>query len=380
MTSAPDKSASAFFEAVAPRATAGAAVVLQDIGKRFGSVVAVDGLDLAIEAGEFITFLGPSGSGKTTTLMMIAGFDHPDRGEIYIGSEPMVRIPSYRRGIGMVFQNYALFPHMTVAENIGFALRQRGVAKAEIAARLAETLEIVRLRGYDGRYPRQLSGGQQQRVALARAIIFKPRVLLMDEPLSALDKQLREELQFEIKRLHNQLGITFIYVTHDQREALIMSDRVAVMNEGRLEQLGTPADLYDRPVNRFVATFVGESNLLEGRVTAVGAGTVTVRIADATLRATCQGDPQVGSSVMLAVRPEKIVFVEPGRIDPATETNTVSARVRDVTFVGEVHRYVLELAPGTTVVMKQQHRFRVPVRSPGERALIEWHVHDTLVV
>ena len=362
------------------RAAAGAPVLIQRVGKRFGPVVAVDDLELAIDAGEFITLLGPSGSGKTTTLMMIAGFDHPDRGEIYIGGAPMGRVPPYRRGIGMVFQNYALFPHMTVAENIGFALRQRGASKQEMAVRLAETLEIVRLRGYDGRYPRQLSGGQQQRVALARAIIFNPRVLLMDEPLSALDKQLREELQFEIKRLHRQLGITFIYVTHDQREALIMSDRVAVMNEGRLEQLGTPADLYDRPANRFVATFIGESNVLEGMVTAVGAGTVTVRVADAIVRATCQGDPQVGAAVLLTVRPEKIVFAEPGSAHSPAEMNAVSTQVRDVTFVGEQHRYVLELAPGATLVMKQQHRFRVSVRSPGERTTVHWHVQDTLVV
>ena len=380
MTSAREASTTGRPGAAALRATAGAPVLLQGIGKRFGSVVAVEKLDLAIEAGEFITFLGPSGSGKTTTLMIIAGFDQPDRGEIYIGSEPMVRVPPYRRGIGMVFQNYALFPHLTVAENIGFPLRQRGIAKPEIAARLAETLEIVRLTGYDGRYPRQLSGGQQQRVALARAIIFKPRVLLMDEPLSALDKQLREELQFEIKRLHSELGITFVYVTHDQREALIMSDRIAVMNGGRLEQLGTPADLYDRPANRFVATFIGESNLLEGRVSTISAGAVTVRVGDATLGAVCQGDPQVGSPVLLAVRPEKIVFAEPGRMNSSAEINTISVQVRDVIFVGEVHRYLLEIAPGSSLVMKQPHRFGVAVPAPGERALIQWCVEDTLVV
>jgi ABC-type Fe3+/spermidine/putrescine transport system ATPase subunit len=241
-------------------------------------------------------------------------------------------------------------------------------------------LEIVRLGGYEARYPRQLSGGQQQRVALARAIIFKPRVLLMDEPLSALDKQLREELQFEIKRLHRQLGITFIYVTHDQREALIMSDRVAVMNEGRLEQLGSPGDLYDRPINRFVATFIGESNLLEGRIVATGADTVTAQVANTTLRAACKAKPEIGARVTLVVRPEKIVFGEPEARPRSPDVNVVPVQVRDVTFVGEMHRYVLELAPGTAVVMKQQHRFHVPTRQPSERATIEWHVQDTFVV
>jgi spermidine/putrescine ABC transporter ATP-binding subunit len=367
-------------EGVAPRPSSGAPVVIEHVGKRFGSVVAVDDLNLTIDSGEFITLLGPSGSGKTTTLMMIAGFEYPDRGEIYIRSQPMVRVAPHRRDIGMVFQNYALFPHMTVAENIGFPLKQRGIAKPEIAAWLAETLEIVRLRGYDARYPRQLSGGQQQRVALARAIIFKPRVLLMDEPLSALDKQLREELQFEIKRLHHQLGITFIYVTHDQREALIMSDRVAVMNEGRLEQLGSPAELYDRPANRFVATFIGESNLLEGSVTAISADRVAVNIAGMTVSAICSARPEMGARVMLVVRPEKIVFSESGTMVESPDLNVVPVQVRDFTFVGEMHRYVLELAPGTTIVMKQEHRFRVSTKNPGVRATIEWHAQDTLIV
>ena len=259
--------------------SSGAAVVLEKVSKSFGPVIAVDDVSVTIEPGEFITLLGPSGSGKTTTLMMIAGFDHPSAGEIYIDGTPIVGVPPYRRGIGMVFQNYALFPHLTVAENVAFALKQRSVAKPEIVGRVAETLDIVRLRGYEARYPRQLSGGQQQRVALARAIIFHPRVLLMDEPLSALDKQLREELQLEMKRLHQQLGITFIYVTHDQREALIMSDRIAVMNQGRIEQAGSPSDLYDRPATRFVAGFIGESNFLEGEVAGLQGRDVAARVA-----------------------------------------------------------------------------------------------------
>jgi len=280
----------------------------------------------------------------------------------------------------MVFQSYALFPHMTVAENVGFALKQRGAGKAEIGSRVAETLDVVRLRGYEGRYPRQLSGGQQQRVALARAIIFRPRVLLMDEPLSALDKQLREELQLEMKRLHRQLGITFIYVTHDQREALIMSDRIAVMNHGRIEQVGNPSDLYDRPANRFVAGFIGESNFLEGGVTAVDGREITVGVAGTRLIAIADRAATLGASVALAVRPEKIGFRDLRAPTLEARMNTVDAVVREVTFVGEMHRYVLEIAPGITLVAKQQHRFHVQAYAPGERVKVEWHVEDTLIV
>ena len=356
---------------------AGAAVALERVHKRFGAVTAVDALDLAVEPGEFITLLGPSGSGKTTTLMMIAGFDHPTSGEIYVDGRPIVAVPPYRRDIGMVFQSYALFPHMTVAENVGFALKQRGAAKPAIADQVGRALDVVRLRGYEARYPRQLSGGQQQRVALARAIIFKPRVLLMDEPLSALDKQLREGLQLEIKRLHRQLGITFIYVTHDQREALIMSDRIAVMNEGRVEQVGSPTALYDRPANRFVAAFVGESNFLDGEAVRVDGHSVAVKLGGAIVTAVCATAPAPGARVAMAVRPEKIAFAD-GASSRAAGLNALEAVVRDVTFVGEMYRYVLEVA-GATVVMKQQHRAVQP-RAPGERVVVEWRVQDTLVV
>ena len=360
--------------------SSGAAVVLEKVRKSFGSVTAVADVSFAIEPGEFITLLGPSGSGKTTTLMMIAGFDHPTEGEIYVDGTPIVGVPPYRRGIGMVFQNYALFPHLTVAENVGFALKQRGVGKPEIVDRVGETLDIVRLRGYEARYPRQLSGGQQQRVALARAIIFHPRVLLMDEPLSALDKQLREELQLEMKRLHQQLGITFIYVTHDQREALIMSDRIAVMNQGRIEQAGSPSDLYDQPATRFVAGFIGESNFLEGEVAGLQGRDVAATVAGATVVAISRQPPAVGARVVLAIRPEKIGFRDLSAPVPQARLNTIKAVVREVTFVGEMHRYVLEIAPGVTLVAKQQHRFQMKARAPGERVMIEWHVEDSLVV
>jgi len=360
--------------------SSGAAVVLDKVSKSFGPVTAVDDVTFAIEPGEFITLLGPSGSGKTTTLMMIAGFDHPTEGEIYVDGTPIVGVPPYRRGIGMVFQNYALFPHLTVAENVGFALKQRGVGKPEIVGRVAETLDIVRLRGYEARYPRQLSGGQQQRVAVARAIIFHPRVLLMDEPLSALDKQLREELQLEMKRLHQQLGITFIYVTHDQREALIMSDRIAVMNQGRIEQAGSPSDLYDRPATRFVAGFIGESNFLEGEVAGLQGRDVAARVAGATVVAICKQPPAIGARVVLAIRPERIGFRDLSSPAPQDRSNRIKAVVREVTFVGEMHRYVLEVAPGVTLVAKQQHRFQMKARAPGEWVIVEWHVEDSLVV
>ena len=238
----------------------GASVALTDLEKRFDRTNAVDGVSLDVRSGEFLTLLGPSGSGKTTTLMMIAGFETPTAGDIAIDGKSVVAMPPYRRNIGMVFQSYALFPHLTVADNIGFPLKQRGVPKDERARLVAEALELVHLPGYGSRYPRQLSGGQQQRVAVARAVVFKPRLLLMDEPLGALDKQLRENLQLEMRHLHADLGITFIYVTHDQEEALTMSDRIAVMNDGKVAQVGRPEDLYDRPTSRFVAGFIGESN------------------------------------------------------------------------------------------------------------------------
>jgi spermidine/putrescine ABC transporter ATP-binding subunit len=362
------------------REPAGGTVVLDHIAKRFGQIVAVDDLSLRINAGEFITFLGPSGSGKTTTLMMIAGFEDPSEGEIYIDAQPIVNRPPYRRNIGMVFQNYALFPHMTVAENIGFALKQRGFARQAIAERVAMVLDIVRLAGYQPRYPRQLSGGQQQRVALARAIIFNPRVLLMDEPLSALDKGLREELQFEIKRLHHQLGITFIYVTHDQREALVMSDRIAVLNGGRIEQLGSPSDLYDRPVSRFVASFIGESNFLEGTVLGFNDDQVLVRLGDTIVRASGRSNLRIGASIALAVRPEKLLFRDQPHTSQDSELNALAARVREIIFVGETHRYALETDFGALITLKQQHRFDVRPRTLSESVVIEWHAQDTLVV
>ena len=353
----------------------GAAVRLEHVSRFFGQVAAVRDLSLAIDRGEFITLLGPSGSGKTTTLMIIAGFEQADSGEVLIDDDLVLRLPPYRRNIGVVFQSYALFPHLTVAENIGFPLRQRGESRREIERRVATMLEMMQLPGLADRYPRQLSGGQQQRVAIARAIVFSPRLLLMDEPLSALDKKLREELQLEIKRLHATLGITFIHVTHDQREALVMSDRIAVMHEGRLQQLAPPDEIYDRPANRFVASFVGEGNFLEGPIE-TDSGRAALRLGATIVRAPARA---LGAPSALMVRPEKLSLGVP-IAGAQSESNTLAGRVLDIAFVGEMHRYVIETDYGPTLIVKQTHRGDVPIRAPGETVTVCWAIEDTLLV
>jgi spermidine/putrescine ABC transporter ATP-binding subunit len=357
----------------------GARVVFAAIEKRFGAVTAVAGVSLDVAPGEFVTLLGPSGSGKTTTLMMLAGFEIPTAGEIYVDGAPIATVPPYKRNIGMVFQSYALFPHMTVGENIAFPLKLRRRPRAEIARRTREALELVKLPGYETRYPRQLSGGQQQRIAVARALVFNPRVLLMDEPLGALDKQLRESLQLELKQLHEQLGVTIIYVTHDQQEALVMSDRVAVMNEGRIEQVGSPTELYDAPANRFVASFIGESNFLDGRVVAHDDGGCTVELDGiGTVRAPRQPGLATGASVSVTVRPERIVFVDDGEAPPGA--NALPGTVAGMIFVGENRRYEVRLATGERLVLKRQNRAGVRQYAPGELVQVVWDVADTRLV
>jgi spermidine/putrescine ABC transporter ATP-binding subunit len=337
----------------------------------------VRGVSLAIRSGEFLTLLGPSGSGKTTTLMMIAGFETPNAGDIAIDGRSVLALPPYKRNIGMVFQNYALFPHLTVAENIGFPLKQRRVDRSTRARLVAESLELVHLPGYERRYPRQLSGGQQQRVALARAIVFRPRLLLMDEPLGALDKQLRENLQLEMRRLHADLGITFIYVTHDQAEALTMSDRVAVMNEGVIAQVGAPEDLYDRPCDRFVASFIGESNFLSAVVRGTEGGLVITDCAGIELRAISDRVPRVGQSMTLAIRPERLRFADaPG----APLENRLAATIGETVFVGDCCRYLCHTDAGMTLVVKQPSGSMVRRRLAGERADIVWPAADTVLV
>ncbi len=361
-----------------PNAASGARILLEQIRKQYASFVAVGNLSLDIRKGEFISLLGPSGSGKSTLLMMMAGFEQPTSGRILIDERDVTRVPPERRNIGMVFQNYALFPHLTVAENVGFALKQRGVARADIRTRVRQALDLVQLSGLEGRFPQQLSGGQQQRVAIARAVIFNPTLLLMDEPLSALDKQLREGMQHEIKRLHDRLGITFVYVTHDQKEALVMSDRVAVLNHGAIEQIGTPTALYDEPENQFVAAFIGEANFLKVEDGGAAApGTRAVRLGDIHLRARTGGAWASGSLCM--VRPEKIRLVngEGQATDP--RCNRVSGTVRETTFMGDAFRYLIEAA-GQTVIVKQPHRAELPGFACGDPAVIEWAVSDTHLV
>ena len=351
----------------------GAPVELRGVTKRFGPHVALDGLDLSIVAGEFLTLLGPSGSGKTTALMLIAGFEQPSSGEILIGQRAVQGLPAYRRNIGVVFQSYALFPHLTVAENIAFPLKQRGVGRGEREAAVGRMLDLIQLDGFGGRFPQALSGGQQQRVAIARAIVFQPRVLLMDEPLSALDKQLRETLQLEIKRLHERLGMTFVYVTHDQREALVMSDRVSVMNRGRIEQIDAPQVLYDAPANRFVASFVGEANMLPVAAVAPEAGRLTVQLDDGTV-VQAPNQPFAPGGLCM-VRPERMRLAADGAGE-----NQLAATVQEVVFMGEMTRYALRTASGAALVVKQLHRAGATVLAPGEPACVVWAIEDTRLV
>jgi putative spermidine/putrescine transport system ATP-binding protein len=309
-----------------------AAVRLESVEKHYGDVVAVAGIDLEVRDGEFFSMLGPSGSGKTTTLRMIAGFELPTAGRILLHGADVTAIPPFDRDVNTVFQDYALFPHMTVGDNVAYGLVVRKVAKSERVSRVTEALRMVRLDGYEKRKPSQLSGGQRQRVALARALVNRPRVLLLDEPLGALDLKLREEMQIELKAIQQAVGITFIYVTHDQEEALTMSDRLAVFNQGRIEQIGAPAEVYERPVTRFVAGFVGTSNLLRGEA----------------------AERILGSAGTFTIRPEKIRLAAPDVTVGSDETSATGV-VRGVVYLGPDTRYVVTLDAGGELVVTQQN-------------------------
>ncbi len=355
--------------------TRGANVAFRGIAKRYGALQALAPTTLDIESGEFFSLIGPSGSGKTTLLGATAGFIPPSEGRIQIDGKDIIGIPPFKRNIGMVFQNYSLFPHMTVAENIGFPLRMRREGRAKIGERVSRMLGMVRLDGLGERRPAELSGGQQQRVALARAAIYDPLLLLMDEPLSALDKNLREEMQDEIKQFQEVLGTTVIYVTHDQGEAAAMSHRIAIMNAGRIEQVGTPKDLYKRPASRFVAGFLGEANIFRVEsIEAARAGSV-VTTADG-LRLAAEGRPLDGQALCVCVRPETIALSR----GEASGENIVPGRIEDVTYTAGSIRYRVRTGPATTLTVREPSERGYALPAIGSEVTLCWRASDTLLI
>ena len=343
-------------------------VELVNVTKRYGDVVAVDSLNLEIKSGEFLSLLGPSGCGKTTTLRMLAGFEQPDEGFVRISGEYVQGVPPYKRDVNTVFQHYALFPHMSVAENVAYGLRQKGVSKGEIGSKVIEALDMVQMSKMATRKPRQLSGGQQQRVAVARALVNRPSILLLDEPLGALDRKLREEMQIELKLLQSRLGITFVFVTHDQEEAMSMSDRIAIMLNGHIEQLGDPETVYERPTSAFVAGFVGRNNFWRGLATVNG-----VKASDGTVFVATRPEENVptGEDALAAVRPE-CINLSPTR--PSSDTNSVSARVAGVSHFGDVLQYVVTAGSRDLLVLVSRtdpSRFGV-----GDSVWCTWSAED----
>jgi putative spermidine/putrescine transport system ATP-binding protein len=367
----------------------GGALSLKQVSKRYAELNAVDDVSFDVAPGEFVTLLGPSGSGKTTTLRIIAGFIAPSAGGVVLNGRNLTGVAPYKRDIGMVFQNYALFPHMTGGDNIAFPLQMRGVKRAEAARRVEQALELVHLGGLANRYPRQLSGGQQQRVALARAIVFNPSLLLMDEPLGALDKKLREALQLEIMRISRQVGVTVVYVTHDQEEALVMSDRIAIYNQGRIEQQGTGEELYERPASLFVADFVGESNIFRGRLDATGADAAVVRD-DWRLRVAPRAPASAGlangDAAAVVVRPERLRVRAAERAPGSSgaprdvAANAFPGVVREVIYLGSTRKYVVELRDGTTVQSRVQVGQDSGELAPGSAAEISWTIDSSVLV
>jgi spermidine/putrescine transport system ATP-binding protein len=319
-------------------------VHLRSLTKRYDETTAVDSIDASINAGEFFSLLGPSGCGKTTTLRMIAGFVRPTSGEILLDGVDVAQVPPHRRNVHTVFQNYALFPHLNVFDNIAFGLRRQKIGKNDVRRRVEEALELVELGGMAARRPQQLSGGQQQRVALARALVLRPAVLLLDEPLGALDAKIRKQLRLELKALQEEVGITFVFVTHDQEEALSMSDRVAVMSAGRIEQIGTPAEVYENPATVFVADFLGVSNLMDAESSSAGPGECAVRVGDFTLRAAC-GDLTARGPVKIVARPERVLLLEHG----AETENCLPGMIERTVYVGASLQVIVRLATGAVL-------------------------------
>ncbi len=350
------------------------ALELDGVTKRYGEERVVDAITAVIRPGEFFSLLGPSGSGKTTTLMMIAGFVAPDSGTIRVDGDDLTRVPPQRRDFGMVFQNYAIFPHLNVFENVAFPLRARHVAEIELRRRVEAVLELVRLDRFAQRFARQLSGGQQQRVAIARAIVYHPSVVLMDEPLGALDKNLRYEMQVEIKEIQQRLGMTVVYVTHDQEEAMNMSDRIAIMNHGRIEQVGPPGAIYEQPINAFVGRFLGEANMIEGTIESLASGEAVLRTpTGTTLRARLDRVATLGRTASLFVRPEKLAFGGGG-------DNRVTGTVRRRSFLGSMIRTAVEVAPGTLLTVDSANLGDGGGPEVGAAVTVHWPMVNSMIL
>lgn len=356
----------------------GARVELKSLSKYYGDYVATEGVSLDIRPGEFMTFLGPSGSGKSTTLMMIAGFIIPSAGDVCLDGSSIISQPVHRRNVGMVFQNYALFPHLSVERNVAFPLEMRKLPRSEIAARVKKALQLVRLEGFAERRPKQLSGGQQQRVALARAMVFEPPVLLLDEPLGALDAKLREEMKFELKQLHHKVGATILFVTHDQEEALTLSDRIAVFNTGRLAQVDTPEALYAAPKSRFVADFIGETNLLEGKVDAVRDGTCLLSIESVgALRGNLRcGFQKPLKTASYTLRLENVLLGD----EANGAENVFEGMIEDFLFVGNARKYLIRLSSGLTIRARVTTQRQSDGFTPGTNIRVGWNAADMLLV
>ena len=356
-------------------------VRLVDVVKKFGDQVAVDHIDLEVRSGEFFSLLGPSGCGKTTTLRMIGGFEQPTSGLIELHGQDVTWLPPYKRNVNTVFQNYALFPHLSIFENVAFGLRRKGVRGDEVKGRVTEMLQLVELPGYEARKPNQISGGQAQRVALARALINRPAVLLLDEPLGALDLKLRKQMQVELKRIQQEVGITFIYVTHDQEEAMTMSDRIAVMNRGHYEQLGDPESLYERPATRFVAGFLGVSNLLPATVIGRDGAYATARLGDDSAIRVPSAMIDGNARVNIGVRPEKIRLSEATTAGPNGH-NRLTGVVRDASYLGVSTQYLVESKGGTLTVYEQnvERATRAELWSRGDEVQLTWSPDHSFVV
>ncbi len=350
-------------------------VKINNVVKRFGDFTALHELNLEIEEGEFLSLLGPSGCGKTTTLRLIAGFIQPTRGNIILGGEDVTMVAPQHREIGMVFQDYALFPHMTIADNIGFGLRERGYPKAQTATRVADLLDLIHLSDVGDRYPAEVSGGQQQRIAVARAVAYPPKVLLMDEPLGALDLKLRETMQIELRRIQQELKITTVYVTHDQTEAMSMSDRIVVMNTGRIEQIGSAEDIYNYPQTRFVADFVGQINLLDAEITGCEGEFLIAQTLGCQVRVP-KGDGQLSGKVSIAVRPEHLQLVDVGAQN--SDLNVISGKLSGRTFAGNLTRLFIDVGEETQMIVEVR-----PQNAPSEIGAslkIGWHPQDSRIL